>query len=414
MNDFENAVKLSELEKATRQCAKGLTYKASVSGYLMDGLCKNHRLRTEILTGRYKISRYMIFTITEPKIRRISATRMRDRVWQKSMCNNGLRNQLLGPLIYDNGACQKNKGVDFAIDRMICFLQKYFRKHGSNEGFCDHLDIKGYFPNTPHAEAKRVVHMYVRDPMIQTHVCKIIDSFEDVRTKEEVLQDPFGERGTALGSEISQLLQLAIPNRIDHVIKEEFRIQIYIRFNDDMWIVSESQEELRQVREYIVSEYAKMGLKVVVKQKNTKLGRGIKFLKRRIILTETGKVLVKADPKKFSKERRTLRKMKRKLDAGEITMNKIRTHYQSVRAGLSRCDSKAKVKALDHFYEKLFGERPPEPKKKRRKKRNAYCKTKQECRKRRNKKGSSGGTGEKITGNGGIHCSNGLSGDSAG
>lgn len=383
MTDFENALLLSELEKAARQCAKGLTYKGSVSGYLMDSLCKNSRLREEIITGTYRISKYLIFWIFEPKKRRICATRIRDRIWQKSMVNNGVRDQLLAPLIYDNGACQKNAGVDFAVDRMTMFLQEYFREHGNNEGFCDHLDVVGFFPNTPHSESKRVVYRYIKDPMIRKHISMVIDSFVDERPEEEIQNDPFGERGTALGSEISQLLQLAVPNHIDHAIKEQFGIRAYIRFNDDMWIISESQEELRKVRTFIIAEYAKMGLEVKIKQKNTKLRDGIKFLKRRIILTDTGKVIIKADPKKFGKERRTLRRMKTKLEKGELNMDRIKTHYQSSRAGLSRCDEKAKVKALDEFYEHLFGEPPPEPKKK---KKNKYSKSKKDCIRKRRKK----------------------------
>lgn len=373
MTDYELAIQLSELEKAAVQCSKGLTYKSSVSGYLIDSLCKNNRLRNEILRGTYKISKYMHFVITEPKRREICATRMRDRVWQKSMCNNGVREQLLGSLIYDNGACQKNKGVDFAVDRTICFLQRYYRKHKSNDGRYDHLDIKGYFPSTPHSETKRTVDEYVKDARLRAHIYNIIDSFKDTREPDEISADPFGERGTALGSEISQLLQLAMPNHIDHAIKEKFKIEYYIRFNDDMIIISDSSDQLRKVREFITAEYAKYGLEITRKQQNAKLSQGIKFLKRRIILTDSGKVIVKASPEKFRKERRTLRKMKKKLDNHEISMDDISRHYQSVRAGLARCDEKLRVKSLDGFYEDLFGVAPPQSK---RRKKNAYCKSK--------------------------------------
>lgn len=373
MTDYEKAVTIEELEIAAAQCAKGLYYKGSVSGYMIDSLCKNSVLRNEILTGSYKISKYMQFIITEPKRREIYATRFRDRVWQKSMCNNGLRDQFLKPLIYDNGACQTDKGVDFAIDRTISFLQKYYREHGDNNGRYDHLDIKGYFPNTPHSITKRTTDKYIKDENIKTHIYNIIDTFQDKRSKEEISNDPFGPRGTALGSEISQLLQLALPNHIDHAIKERFKIKYYIRFNDDMLLISDNTDQLVQVREFIENEYARLGLQVTIKQKNAKLEHGIKFLKRRTILTASGKVIVKADTKKFAKERRTLRRLKKKLDAGLITMDKIADHYQSVRSGIARCDEKMRVRNLDKFYADLFGAKPPEGK---RRKKNAYCKSK--------------------------------------
>lgn len=373
MTDYENALRLSQLEKAARECARGLSYKTSVSGYTRDSLSKNNRLRNEILSGEYKIGACLKFEITEPKQRTIYATKMRDRIWQKSMCNNGLRRDLLGSLIYDNGACQTDKGVDFAVNRAICFLQKFYREHGNNEGWYDHLDIKGYFPNTPCTETRKTVDRYVKDPDLRRHVYKIIDSFVDERTEQEIREDPFGKRGTALGSEISQLLQLALPNEIDHAIKEKLHVKYYIRFNDDMLVISDDKELLDKTRAYITSEYAKIGLEVTIKQKRAPLSDGVKFLKRRIILTKTGKVIIKADPKKFGEERRRLRKMKAKLDAGIIEMDRIEAHYQSVRAGLSRCDERVRVRSLDHFYEELFGKDAPRQK---RGKKNAYRKGK--------------------------------------
>lgn len=379
-NDYESATLLSELNKAAKQCSKGLTYKDSVSGYLRDVFSKNSVLKEDVETGKYRISKYLMFEITEPKRREICATRFRDRVWQKSMCNNGVREQLLSSLIYDNGACQKHKGVDFAVDRTICFLQRYFRKHHNNDGRYDHLDIKGYFPNTPHILTKETVEKYVKDAELRQHIFKIIDSFKDSRSPEEVAADRFGERGTALGSEISQLLQLALPSYIDHAIKEKLHIEFYERFNDDMLIISDSPEELAKVRNFIINEYAKLGLEVTIKQKNAKLCHGIKFLKRRIILTNTGKVIVKVAPEKIRKERRVLRKLKDKLDRGEIELHNIEEHYQSVRAGIARCDSKFEVKKLDSYYKEVIGQEPPKPK---RRKKNAYCKSKQGNREKR-------------------------------
>ena len=387
---YEKALRLSEMQRAARECARGHYYKESVSSYMRDSLCKNQRLAKEIRSGRYRTSNYYIFTIAEPKKRIICATRFRDRIFQKSICNNGVRNDLLGSLIYDNGACQRNKGVDFAIDRTITFLQKFYREHGSNNGEYIHLDIRGYFPNTPHAVSKNAARRHIKDPDEAEFVCRLIDGFPDFRDEEVIRKDPFGKRGTILGSEISQHIQLLIPSHIDHAIKEKFRVKYYIRFNDDMILISDNGEKLKEAEEYIRSEYAKLGLQIVTKNARSKLNRGISFLKRRIILTDTGKVIVKADPKKFGRERRRLRKLKEKLDKGEMTMEDIAAHYQSARSTLARCDEKVRVRSLDRFYKELFGVSPPEQKKKRGKK-NAYCKSKSECRKRRGKAGKAGG-----------------------
>ena len=51
--------------------------------------------------------------------------------------------------IYDNYACQKGKGTDFARNRLKELLRRYYRKHG-NTGYVYQFDIKGYYPNMSH------------------------------------------------------------------------------------------------------------------------------------------------------------------------------------------------------------------------------------------------------------------------
>ena len=189
---YETALTLKSLREATHRCARGVRYKESVAEYYLHSLTRNVRLKSEIESGRYKISPYTEFWVTSPKKRLVSATRFRDRVWQKSMCNNGVRKEMTKDFIYDNGACQENKGTDFAIDRIICFLQKFYRKH-KREGYYLHLDVKGYFPNTPHTVSKKAISDRVTDERYVEHLHMIIDSFRDRRDQEEINADPFAK-----------------------------------------------------------------------------------------------------------------------------------------------------------------------------------------------------------------------------
>ena len=182
---YEKALTLTELRKAVHKCAKGVRYKDSVAEYYLNALTRNKRLKDDIESGKYRISKYTEFVITSPKRREVSGTKFRDRVWQKAMCNNGVKD-----FIYDNGACQENKGTDFAIDRIICFLQKFYRKHERN-GYYLHLDIKGYFPNTPHEVSKAAISKRVSDKDFICHLHTIIDSFKDKRPAEIIMADPF-------------------------------------------------------------------------------------------------------------------------------------------------------------------------------------------------------------------------------
>ena len=127
---FDKAVSLSELQKSAMRCRRGVRKKESVSKFCNKSIVRSKALRDDILNGTYKISPYIKFKIYEPKVRDISATRIRDRVFQDSMIRNGVYDDLTRSNIYDNGACQKEKGTMFAIDRTKELLRRYHRIYG--------------------------------------------------------------------------------------------------------------------------------------------------------------------------------------------------------------------------------------------------------------------------------------------
>ena len=65
--------------------------------------------------------------------------------------------------------------------------------------------------------------------------------------------DDFGEVGLGLGSQISQVSALMYPNKLDHYIKEELRIQAYGRYMDDGYLVHESKEHLQHCLQEIAA-----------------------------------------------------------------------------------------------------------------------------------------------------------------
>jgi len=324
--------------------------------------------------------------VYEPKLREIRATKIKDRIFQKVLCNNGVRDDLTRSFIYDNGACLKHRGTDFAIERIIYFLQQYFREEKSNNGFILHLDFKGYFPNTPHSTSKSVVKFYVRDEFQSESVCDIIDSYVDERDEEIILDDIFGARGTGLGSEMAQLFQLAIPNKIDHYLKEQLKIKYLERYNDDILIIANNKDILIKAKEYVTDEMSKLGIQVIDKHGITKLQKSFNFMRKKFILTKSGKVIIKIPKKKIYEEKRKLKKLKIKLDNNETTFKNIYEHYQSWSACVSRCNCDFLLKEMDKFFNDLFNVNLKFDRSK-----NAYCKSKRaikQCRKKRRSNGS--------------------------
>lgn len=66
------------------------------------------------------------------KLRHIRSVHIAERVVQRCLCDNALVPLFSAAFVYDNAASLKGKGIDFAMDRLTCHLQRYYRKHGTD------------------------------------------------------------------------------------------------------------------------------------------------------------------------------------------------------------------------------------------------------------------------------------------
>lgn len=120
------------LYRAMLLCKRGVIWKDSVAGYVVNGLVRIHSLKESLEKGTYKISPYANFKVYEPKERDILSTKMKDRVFQRSFVDNYFYDEMTRSFIYDNGACQRGRGTERTRKRLICHLQRFYRKHGTN------------------------------------------------------------------------------------------------------------------------------------------------------------------------------------------------------------------------------------------------------------------------------------------
>ena len=339
MTDWEKVISFGELYKGLQKSRRNVMWKDSVCGYSLSGLENTLKLRKELLNGNYEISAYQRFMIHEPKTREIVATRIRDRQFQRSLCDNSLYMDMTRTFIHDNCACQRGKGVDFALDRLETHLRRYYRKHG-NSGWVLRCDIRHYFPETPHEVAKAAIRKRVKDPRCAKAAEDIIDSFG-------------GDRGIGLGSQVSQLVELAVLDDVDHYIKERLRIKHYVRYMDDFILIHEDREVLENAKREITAKINALGLEMNKKTQIAPLQHGIRFLKWRFILTDSGKVVRRIGRQSIVKERRKLKKLAEKIKRGEIPEDYLWTSFQSWRANAQRGDSDRVVWNMEQLYNKL-------------------------------------------------------------
>jgi len=352
---FNQAVSLKELGKSIRKGRRSNPNKAVAVEWDLRRYTKAKGLRDDLLSGRYRMRKGYPVHIYRPKPRMAIAPWFRDQVWQRSMCENGLYTDLTRSAIYHNMACQKGKGTDLAIRRIVKMLQTLHREGGEEPVRGIHLDIHKYFPSTPHRAVLALDEERVNEPLFLPYVTELATSLEDPRSSEEVEADPFGPRGTGLGSQINQINQVMLPDRLDHEI---IRLGVkYLRYNDDFLILSRDREALRQAVELVRERAKATGLTVTDKAGVFQAVRGFTFIGKRFILTETGKVVIRLRRGAMQEERRTLRMLKGDLDAGRCSWEHIRAHYQSWAANAEYAGD-APIRAMDKFYTQLFREKP--------------------------------------------------------
>ena len=337
VSNFDN------LYRAAYECKRNVMWKPSTSGYIKNILMNTCKLRDELLTGTYKLSPYSIFEVHEKKTRTIVATKMRDRVVQRSLCNCYLYEAITKGFIYDNCACQIGKGTDFARERLKLHLRRFYRKNGMN-GYVLQMDIHNFFGSTPHKVAKEAVDKRVKDEWARNHVYMIIDSFDIDGTAT----------GLGLGSQITQLIELAVLDDLDHYIKERLRIKGYVRYNDDLILIHNDKEYLKECMKDIINKLNSLGLEVNEKKTHiNRIDKGIHFLGFSFRLKNTGRVLMRILPKSVRKEKRKLKRQAKKVVEGEMKRDQLDACYQSFRNHLSKGSNKREIKMMDQYFAKI-------------------------------------------------------------
>lgn len=165
----------------------------------------------------------------------------------------------------------------------------------------------------------------------------------------------FGDRGIGLGSQVPQLIQLAVLDELDHIIKERMGISHYVRYMDDFILIHESKSHLRRCEERIIRFLAEER-KLCINERKTgssRISQPIGFLGFRFKLHESGKVTWKLPKGNIAKERRKLRRLIKRVADGKMDERGFDDCYQSWRAHAKKSDSRGAIMKMDRYKEKL-------------------------------------------------------------
>lgn len=339
--DFEQVAGFRALSESTRKCIKGVSWKDTPAHYFLNNIDENLILERQLRNGKYKQKKPKKFKVFYPKEREIVSVHFRDRVFQRSLNDNILYPKISRSFIYDNMACQKGKGPDLARDRLKCFLQKYYRKYGT-EGYVLKCDIKGYYPNMSHKVVKDCFH-------------KVIDGWT-YKQAETILDGQYDrEIGYNPGSQMIQIAGIGILNALDHYVKEVLRIKFYIRYMDDFLLIHHDYQYLLECQVKIAQMLKSLECQFNTKKTGiTPLSKGILFLGFHYRITNTGKVIMTLNSPNIKHERKKLNKLVNLAKKGERTREKVDECFDSWKNHAGKGNSQKLLQRMDSYYNTLW------------------------------------------------------------
>lgn len=345
--EYDKIFTFDNLYKSFRLSCRGVGWKASTQTFKANAIYNINQIQRQLRDGKFKSKGFHEFDIYERgKPRHIRSVHISERVVQRCLCDHALVPMLSRSFIYDNGACMKGRGIDFALNRLTLHLQRHYRKYGT-EGYALTFDFSKFFENVRHAPILAELNKRFSDARLVGLTTQLVKAF--------------GDKGLGLGSQISQVLALSYPNRLDHYIKEVLRIKAYGRYMDDGYLIHHDKAYLQKCLADIQRICAELG--IILNPKKTqivKLSRGITFLKTRFILTDTGRVVRKPNRRGITRMRRKLKIFRRWLDEGRFTKADIRSSVCSWLGHVKRCNSYRTRQSMRALYRELFIHREAE------------------------------------------------------
>ncbi|GMV67518.1 MAG: hypothetical protein AMXMBFR75_33080 [Candidatus Hinthialibacteria bacterium] len=246
-NLWPRLISWENLLLAAERAEKGKRRKSNVARFNLIQERELLLLQEELTAKSYRPGSYREFWVYERKPRLISAAPYKDRVVHHALCN------IIEPIfdctfICDSYACRTGKGTHAAADRYTEFSRKnrYVLK----------LDIRQYFPSIDHSLLYQELSKKIADMDVLWLIRLILATKGDAG-----LLWPSG-KGIPIGNLTSQFFANVYLNCFDHWMKEEAGCRCYIRYVDDMVVLSDSKRWLHGMIPLIREQLAKLQLRI--------------------------------------------------------------------------------------------------------------------------------------------------------
>ncbi len=288
-NLYPNIYKFENILDAYDEVCRNTKNKRKVRNYREYKCIYISRIYNTLVSKSYVVGPYNIFTIYEPKERRIVSQNMHDKVINHLVSRFILYPAILPCLIDGNVASRKGMGTKKGLELATKFHNICKMKY--KKYYILKCDISKFFASIDHDILKSKLKRRIKDKDALNIVFSIIDS-DDV--------------GLSIGNMTSQVLAIFYLNDLDHYIKETLKIKYYVRYQDDFLLFHPSKEYLKmclaKIKTFLENEKMTLNPKTRIYTNNnhfiflgrTKSGKYAKYrnvnrrLKKRRYLYENG------------------------------------------------------------------------------------------------------------------------------
>lgn len=362
-NIKERVTDLENLYTAYLHARKNKRYRNEVLEFSANLEENLHTLQEELRAQTYEPGPYKKRIIHDPVDRLIMWQEFIHRVVQWAVYQV-INPEFVKSYIEDSYACIKGRGSDGAAQRLYYFMQQCGRKEKSSgfdeQGrpikrfYLEKLDTSKFFYRIDHEVSLKLVGRKCNyDPWLMW----IMDLFVNADEKfgfppgkgvgdispDEMLSD----KGLAVGSLLNQMLANVNQNEVDHYAKRELRIHYYVRYMDDIVILSDSKAQLHEWREKIET-FMRERLRLDLNPRKCfirPISQGVDFCQYRVFPDH-----MKLKKATALRMKRNLKRIQRLYAAGEIDLDRAMKTVNSYMGLLSHCDSYQLKRAIFGEY----------------------------------------------------------------
>lgn len=176
--------------------------------------------------------------------------------------------------------------------------------------------------------------------------------------KELLTGEKWMAKSVNIGDQLSQVIGIYYPYRIDNYVKYVRSQKFYGRYMDDWYIMNQSKEELLDLLENIRAIVAELGIHINEKKTRiVKISSTYKFLQIKYSLTKNGKIIKRINSQRVTAMRRRLKKLAIKIQNEEVPYINVENMFKGWMGNFYKILSKKQRENIIKLYEELFGKR---------------------------------------------------------